>query len=309
MTRLFLFFLLMISPRVVCSQGLQWMVDSAMQHGVALLAPKPVNGVGVKIDTLRFDVNHEAPLWRLCSWDFGAKLSGDEARSTQYGITYADSSYLFARDASGTFTMQVDASRIYAHHRTSSRQPWINFLVETDFPSLSVGKARSLIFSYQLRILRCVNRLGEAYDTRIHAAQCLGYLYVRNTRTSSADCGKALWLGMGCFDNRGPGGLVADASTHWDLGTSTYIHQLPGRAIFGDVDFSDHAWHEARIDVKAAISDAIKSLQNRGFLTDSQVDDFVIQGMNFGWELPGTFDVTSQFRSFSLIADGISENQ
>lgn len=295
--------LLVVAPVLSRADGFQLYVDSAMQQGVALLAPKPVNGVGVKIDTLRFDRNSEPPLWRLCSWDFSTKLSGDNPAHTKYGITYADDSFLFARDAKGTFTMKVDASKVYEAHRTSSSQPWINFLVETDFGSLPVGKAQTVTFSYSLRIMRCRNRMGTFYDTSIHAAQCLGYLYVRNTNPTSSDYGKALWLGMGCFDNRGSGGLLANASTHWDVGTSTYIHQLAGKDVYGEINFNDHRWHKAEVNVKAAIDDAIKSLHLKGFLTDSSVDDFSIQGMNFGWELPGTFDVTCQFRDFSLVAD------
>ena len=98
--------------------------------------------------------------------------------------------------------MKVNASRIYTENRTSSSQPWINFLVETDFGSLHVGKANTVTLSYNMRILSCINRMESDYDTRIHAAQYLGYLYVRNTNSTSADYNKALWLGVGCFDNR-----------------------------------------------------------------------------------------------------------
>ena len=303
MKKMIFAFLLLLVPAFSHADGFQLYADPAMQDGVALLAPQPVNGVGVKIDTLRFDDNNKHPVWRLCSWDFATKLSGKNPIQTDYGITYADDSFLFARDEKGNFTMRVDASKVYETHRTSSSQPWINFLVETDFGSLPVGKANTVTFSYSLRIVRCLNRMGTSYDTSIHAAQCLGYLYVRNTNSASSDYGKALWLGMGCFDNRGSGGLLANASTHWDLGTSTYIHQLAGEDVFGKINFNDHKWHKAKVDVKAAINDAIKSLHENGFLTDSTVDDFSIQGMNFGWELPGTFDVTSQFRDFSLVAD------
>ena len=293
----------MTVPLLSHADGFQLYVDSAMQCGIALLAPKPVNGVGVKIDTLRFDENDRAPVWRLCSWDFATRFSGNNPTQTQYGITYADDSFLFARNGEGTFTMKVNASKIYTENRTSSSQPWINFLVETDFGSLHVGKANTVTLSYNMRILSCINQTGSEYDTKIHAAQFLGYLYVRNTNSASADYNKALWLGVGCFDNRFRGGLLAEPSTHWDLGTSTYIHQLAGEHVFGKIDFNDQKWHEAKVDVKAAIEEAIGALRDNGFLTDSSVDDFSIQGMNFGWELPGTFDVIGQFRDFSLIAD------
>jgi len=54
---------------------------------------------------------------------------------------------------------------------------------------------------------------------------------------------------------------------------------------------------------RGAIGDAIKAMKERGAFTDSEVNDFTVNGMNFGWELPGTFDVVGQFRDFSLQSD------
>lgn len=285
------------------AEGLERIPDPALRHGVALLAPKPVNGAGVKIDTLRFDDNRERPLWNLCSWDFATRLSSSNPTQTSYGITYADEAFSLSRNDEGIFTMQVAASKVYETPRSKGSDPWINFLIETTFSGLDLGKVSSAIFSYSLRVLKCRNRMGKAYDTRIHAAQCLGYLHVRNTNPSSADYGKCLWLGVGMYDNRNSGGLSTQSVTSWDIGTSTYIYQVPDTEIFGRVNFNSHRWQDARVDVRQAVGDAIRSLTGNGFLTASTVDDFTVTGMNFGWELPGTFDVKSQFRGFSLITE------
>jgi hypothetical protein len=34
----------------------------------------------------------------------------------------------------------------------------------------------------------------------------------------------------------------------------------------------------------------------RGYLTDSNPDDYIVIEMNMGWELPGTFDVSIQIQ-------------
>lgn len=284
-----------------CSVGTERIPDPDMRGGVALLAPQPENGVGVKIDTLRFDDNRQAPVWRLCSWNFATRLSGQHSSVTKDGITYADDTFSLARNRKGTFTMQVDASKVYTQPRSASSDPWINFLVETDFDGLVLGEVRNMLFSYDLRILRCINRTGDPYDTTIHAAQCLGYLHVRNTNPASSDCGKCIWIGMGCYDNRCPGGLTTQSATMWDIGTSTYIYCPAGTEVFGAVDLNRHQWQHARVDVRKTVEDAIASLTENGFLTHSTADDFTIEGMNFGWELPGTFDVCCQFRDFSIV--------
>ena len=93
MKKMIFAFLLLLVPAFSHADGFQLYADPAMQDGVALLAPQPVNGVGVKIDTLRFDDNNKHPVWRLCSWDFATKLSGKNPIQTDYGITYADDSF------------------------------------------------------------------------------------------------------------------------------------------------------------------------------------------------------------------------
>ena len=297
------FLFLLLFPLCLAAKGYELIPDPAMRRGVKLLAPKAVNGVGVPIDTLRFDSNRKHPMWNLCSWDFKTQLSGRHPEQTDtYGIAYVDDAFTFARTDEGVFTMRADASRVYEKHRTSGSDPWINFLVETTFDGVDVGKTNSLIFSYQMRVLSCINRMGNAYNTGIHAAQFLAYLHIRNTNRDRQDYGKNLWIGVGSFDNRDTGGAGAGFLS-WDIGTSTYIYSMDDKDVFGSVNFNTHRWVKARVDVRKAIGDAVKAMKERGAFTDSEVNDFTVNGMNFGWELPGTFDVVGQFRDFSLQSD------
>ena len=285
------------------AETFELIADPTMSRGVKLLAPKAVNGAGVPIDTLRFDDNKNQPLWNLCSWDFKTDLSSrNPKQDLTYGIAYADDAFMFARDEEGTFTMKVQASKVYETHRTSGSEPWINFLVETSFDGIEVGKTKQLTFSYQMRVISCTNRMGSAYNTGIHAAQFLGYLHIRNTNSARQDYGKNLWLGVGSFDNRDSGGAGAGFLS-WDIGTRTYIYSMDDKDVFGNVNFNWHRWVKAQVDVRKAIGNAIQAMKQNGSFIDSEVDDFTVNGMNFGWELPGTFDVIGQFRNFSLQSD------
>ncbi|MBQ3908718.1 MAG: hypothetical protein II746_05900 [Bacteroidaceae bacterium] len=281
---------LLLFPLCLAAKEYELIPDPAMRRGVKLLAPKAVNGVGVPIDTLRFDSNRKHPMWNLCSWDFKTQLSGRHPEQTDtYGIAYVDDAFTFARTDEGVFTMRADASRVYEKHRTAASDPWINFLVETTFDGVDVGKTNSLIFSYQMRVLSCINRMGNAYNTGIHAAQFLAYLHIRNTNRARQDYGKNLWIGVGSYDNRDTGGAGAGFLS-WDIGTSTYIYSMDDKDVFGSVNFNTHRWAEARVDVRGAIGDAIKAMKERGAFTDSEVNDFTVNGMNFGWELPGILE-------------------
>ena len=261
-----------------------------------------MNGAGVPTDTLRFDANHHHPVWQLCSWNFPTELSSGNPSNTKYGITYTDGNFSIARDKDGTITMGVLASRVYKTARTGS-DPWINFLMQCDFPTIPIAKAGELTLSYEVRIAKCRNKMGNKYDSSIHAAQCLYYFYVRNTNPESADFNKGIWLGMGYFDNRFKKGMNTEVYCNWDNGTSTYIYSLPGQKVFGGVNLKDKKWHKASVDVFEAIKDACSALSTNGFFKDSQPQDFSITGMNFGWELPGTFDVKCQVRNFSVLSD------
>lgn len=294
--------MLLLLPATLWADGREMLADPTFRQGVALLEPKPVNGVGVPCDTLRLDGAADgSPCWHLCSWDYRTGLDGDRSRRTRRGTTYADGAFTIARSPKGILTLGVDATKVYAVPRQASSEPWINFLVDTTFPSFLLAGTTSVRLSYDLRVLRCDNRMSPAdYDTTIHAAQCLCYLHVLNANPASADHGKCLWLGVGFFDNREPHGLTSAPRTMWDVGTSTFIYTLSGHDVFGDIDLTRPCWHAATVDVRAAMGEAIDALKRQGQFTDARIDDFIITSMNYGWELPGTFTVLSQLRHLTL---------
>lgn len=277
--------------------------DPTLERGMELLAPVAVNAVGVPVDTLRFVDSSAAPLWHLCCWNFENGLSKGIRKDARYGVTFDDGTYSISRDDKNVITMVVYGSKAYKEHRTEGSQPWINFLIETSFHNVDLKNCKSLVFSYDLAILKCENLMGDSYNTNIHAAQCLAYLYMRNTNPASEDYMKSLWLGVGSFDNRDAGGVSLNPGTMWDVGTSTYMYGLADDKIFNTKKLDDTKWHTCKVHVRSAVEEAIKSLKANGYMKTSVPDDFTVMGMNYGWELPGTFDVISQVRNFSLVSD------
>lgn len=274
--------------------------DPTWDRGFSLLAPVAVNAVGVPEDTLYFTGDGKNPCWNLCCWNFENGLSQEIRKDGIYGTGFTDGTYSIFRNKDNVLTMEVISSQVYDHPRKDGEN-WINFLIETSFDNLKVKDFKTMIFSYDLVIQKCEMKMSdEEYNTNIHAAQCLAYLYVRNTNKESKDYMKSLWLGVGSFDNRDEGGIGKIAQTMWDIGTSTFIFGMSDEEVFGKVDFYDKKWHNCTVDVRKAINEAINALTKNGFMKESVVDDFEVMGMNYGWELPGTFDVRSQVRNFSL---------
>ena len=144
--------------------------------------------------------------------------------------------------------------------------------------------------------------MDGAYDPGIHAAQCLAYVHVKNKSFISEDFNKSIWIGVGSFDNRDAGGISIEPDLGYDGGTKTYMYCVSDTDAFGNVDLFDGQWHPCLVNIKKAVSDALEALKAKGEMTKSKVNDFVVDEFNYGWELPGTFDVTSKMRNLSLIA-------
>ena len=82
---------------------------------------------------------------------------------------------------------------------------------------------------------------------------------------------------------------------HGDLHLS-----IPPRSIWGDVSFHDREWHSARLDLLPLIRRGVAAMQAKGQFVHTMPEDLELTGMNFGWEVPGTFDAGLQIRNLSI---------
>ena len=283
-----------------CARSVEILPDSSLDGGVVLLAPQAVAGKGVPVDTFYFGKTSKEPVWRLCQWSCRHDLRGAQASDTEYGVEYASESLTMARSSDGVLTMKLDASKEYQKPRTAD-EPWAHILIETDLPFVPVNDYESLELTYSMRILKCDNLTGEDYNPTIHAAQALGYFHLTNNNPQSEDYRMGMWLGVGLYDNREPGGMLQKVMSHLDKGTQTYIYCRPSACFFGEgTDFADGAWHPAYVDVRETLGEALAHFKAQGLFSESDVEDFAFTSMNFGWEVPGTFDCALQAKDFSL---------
>ena len=285
---------------VSCTRAQEILVDPSLERGVVLLAPQAVDGKAVPVDTFYFGKTSKEPVWRLCQWSCRHDLRGAQASDTEYGVEYASESLTMARSSDGVLTMKLDASKEYQKPRTAD-EPWAHILIETDLPFIPVNDYESLELTYSMRILKCDNLTGDDYNPTIHAAQALGYFHLTNNNPQSEDYRMGMWLGVGLYDNREPGGMLQKVMSHLDKGTQTYIYCRPSACFFGEgTDFADGAWHPAKVDVRKTLGEALAHFKAQGLFSESDVEDFAFTSMNFGWEVPGTFDCAVQVKGFAL---------
>jgi hypothetical protein len=255
-------------------------------------------------DTLRFAESELEPIWQLCQWSSRYDLAGAEATAQGDEIIFANEGKRVTLAKDGTLTLGLTTSREYDHPRRAD-EPWIHLLVQQDFQAPPrIAEIGALHFGMELRIDHCHNRMGEAFDETLHTAQAPFYLMVRNLNSESKDYGLGLWVGIPTFDYRYQ--RLADKETiHWDVGTATYIYTIPPRTVWGDVNLGDSKWHKADKDILPMVQRAVEAMREKGSFTDSRWEDLAITGMNFGWEIPGTFDAELKMRGMSLRAEDI----
>ena len=272
--------------------------DPLMENGVWLLAPG--EGKRVPVEVLRLGNGKEDPVWDLCQWNNRFDLAGTRPEQTDYGTTYSNGVHTFARDGEGVFTMILDASREYTAPRKDG-QPWCHMLVQTDFGRIPLKGMKTLQLSFDERLLKVENRMGDAFDPNLHTAQSLFYFSIADLNPDSAWNNHSIWLGVSAWDYRG--GLTEAPQVSFDKGTATYIYQMASKKNFRVAGLSEGKWYTCRVDVLEAVRDAITGLKAKGEFTDASVEDFCLSGMNFGWEMPGSFYGAMQVRNFSLQTD------
>lgn len=308
--------------------GRELIADARFERGAALspLWPHIVQQGGgfcrTCTDTLRFVKSDLNPIWQLCQWSSRYDLAGAEpnhetgetGKTGEIGktgeagkageVAFENEAKRVALAEDGTLTLGLTTSREYDHPRKAD-EPWTHLLVQQDFDSPPhIAEIEALHFAMELKVDYCHNRLGEAFDEKIHTAQAPFYLMVRNGNKESKDYGLGLWVGIPTFDYRYK--RLADTETiHWDVGTATYIYTIPPRKVWGDVDLGDGEWHKAARDILPLVLRAVEAMREKGCFMDSALEDLAITGMNFGWEISGTFDAELSMRGLSLRAEEI----
>lgn len=281
--------------------------DPYFKNGLAVspLSPDIVQQSGgfknANTDTLYFRQKSCAPIWQLAQWwsryDLKKSVSIIQAEDNTY--TYSNPGKT-VRLSGKTLLLDVKASNEYKHPRQIN-EPWVHLLIQQDFSQQpNIGQLEALFLQMNLRITHCENKMpADAYDESLHTAQSPFYFYLKNNNPQSKDFNSALWVGIPSFDYRYKT-LAKEPTIHWDKGTSTYIYTIPPQLLWGDISFHDFKWHKLYSDILPYIRQAVAAMQEKGEFSDTSLNDLIITGMNFGWEIPGTFDAGLEIKNIRI---------
>lgn len=289
--------------------GKGWEVigDVSFAKGLALTPLDPVvvqaNG-GIEkncVDTFFFAQRDVQPVWRLVQWynkyDFrnAAPVVKEDG-----SIVYGNRSKKIIWYPEGRLWLELNAGREYDNPR-KPEEMWPHLLIEQTFSRRpNIGRVEHLNFSMEVKLEKCERKMSDAdYNPEIHTAQSPFYFILRNVDEQSDDFNSFIWIGIPSYDYRYER-MMDKELVSWDAGTSTYIYNLPQLTVWGDITFHDRQWHRAQADLLPLIKEAVQKMKSKGYFKDTDWEDLEITGMNFGWEIPGTFDAAVSIRNISL---------
>ena len=249
------------------------------------------------------------PVWQIGQWSGKNDLCRSKGRETAPGVwNYTAGGKSFTLDRNdNVLTLAVNAEKEYDHARREN-EGWVHLLLEQEFSEWArVEGAKSVCAELDFSVDKCVNRMGREYDPELHAAQLTWYIMVTNRPKktvydektglwSEGEDGDYLWFGLPIFDNRRP---YAEKSAAYDRGTDRYISSIASyRYLSRDAEVGKR--YAFRYDILPDIRDAVCRAKELGALKNVRYENLYFTYMNFGWEVPGIFDVSLSVRSINL---------
>lgn len=254
--------------------------------------------------------------WVLGQWSGKSDLrKAKETKLSDGGYNYRDGgkSVTFNPE-SGVFNLSIDGASEYDHPRKNG-EGWAHSLIEQTFELKRLEDAEHLYFKLRFTLDYVENLMSrDEYDSGLHAAQLLWYVTFRNDpKENSMDAegnwvngktGDWFWFGLPIYDNRYD---TIQASAAYDQGTNAYIsglsngYYLPTPLETG-VDDDGMPWtYEFTYDALPKVKEAIEEAQKLGALKNVKAENLTINYMNFGWEVPGTFNVSATVEEIDII--------
>lgn len=148
----------------------------------------------------------------------------------------------------------------------------------------------------------------------INACQFLSFYYVRSVRDTGF-----VWFGMPIFDDRGYNPDDTKVTFLMDGASNCYICGIPfaqvynstrpdGRYDFFNADFTapepGEAWMHIEMDLKPYLDmmaeNALKGSKYNIFKQTSKLTDLYFTGMNIGYEIHGTYDVSFEIMNYAI---------
>lgn len=267
---------------------------------------------------LRFYSSLSSPSWQVAQWWSNYNIfkygfthdvynGGLGHRITSKGQTIGDlfvPAKVFAVDSeSGSIYLECNSQVEYDHPREAD-EGWTHLLFSQGFDNdlVFVSKCQSIVMETTYEVKKFEDHMNGQANPNRHAAQTVWYITVQNRNPSSPNFGNYIWFGLNLWDNRTSGTETSLYAAH-DGGTASFIYS-PGSASYlasnGNKQPGIRQKVTARIEVMDIVRQAYDLAIERGYLGETKFEDLAIGGMNFGFEVPGTYNIGVEFESIGV---------
>lgn len=262
--------------------------DTSFTEGFIILGTK--HGDESRIEN--FGKDGVKPNWKLAQWNSKGKL--DKLEISGDIITLSDPyKYVKLDRKEGNIELFADTSKEYEKPRKSASEPWVHLLLEqSPFEKpIKLSECKEIWAELEFELTE-LEAFGEQAPG-LHTAQVGWFLYVKNTNPESKGEHDFLWFGLSLFDARydftdlyaAQDFAMPDGKFIYTLGSKTLLKEkpVPGKRL------------NIRCDILPEIRKGVQAAHEKGFIKNSQVEDMIIDGMNLGWEIPGTYKAGIKF--------------
>ena len=298
--------------------------DSSFKNGFGLFSPETTTA---HVEDRLIDYNGEAETdfynpeadhsyyWTMCQWwtpyNF---VNATYSKNEDTHIYENESRRLEVNPNEGSLHMELNADMEYEEKFGGPRDPaasWSHFLIQQNFPSELV-KSPSTFEDLYVEMDVTIEEstyLGEGQPLGAECAQLLFYFSLFNRVPADSNPeevgvnGTGMWFGVPIYDSRYD---YVDRYIGGDTGfvgsTNRMIYSIPSQSYMGRGPVEMNHTYKIRIDVLDLLKEAFIYGVKNDYLPNCLWNNLYLTYMNFGWELPGQYKVSSTLSNLDIHA-------
>ena len=298
--------------------------DSSFKNGFGLFSPETTTA---HVEDRLIDYNGEAETdfynpeadhsyyWTMCQWwtpyNF---VNATYSKNGETHIYENESRRLEVNPGEGSLHMELNADMEYEEKFGGPRDPaasWSHFLIQQNFPSELV-KSPSTFEDLYVEMDVTIEEstyLGEGQPLGAECAQLLFYFCLFNRVPADSNPeevgvnGTGMWFGVPIYDSRYD---YVDRYIGGDTGfvgsTNRMIYSIPSQSYMGRGPVEMNRTYKIRIDVLDLLKEAFIYGVKNDYLPNCLWNNLYLTYMNFGWELPGQYKVSSTLSNLDIHA-------
>ena len=298
--------------------------DSSFKNGFGLFSPETTTA---HVEDRLIDYNGEAETdfynpeadhsyyWTMCQWwtpyNF---VNATYSKNGETHIYENESRRLEVNPGEGSLHMELNADMEYEEKFGGPRDPaasWSHFLIQQNFPSELV-KSPSTFEDLYVEMDVTIEEstyLGEGQPLGAECAQLLFYFCLFNRVPADSNPeevgvnGTGMWFGVPIYDSRYDyvdryiGGVTGFVGS-----TNRMIYSIPSQSYMGRGPVEMNHTYKIRIDVLDLLKEAFIYGVKNDYLPNCLWNNLYLTYMNFGWELPGQYKVSSTLSNLDIHA-------